>query len=281
MKEFDTPYTPAHTLILALRAVAAADQGRGDRERLAAAPADERGLPGGRPGARAGALQRPARRGPDRLPRPRRAEGRRHPQQARRAVRHHDRRRPGQAQGQDRPRSATWATSTSSTSIAGLAALEMVLTDLGYDVEPGARRDRRAAGPARAEERPAGRLSSTIRRASVETPAMRLAVVRRICTDYRESATVAHRVLVTDKLAEEGLALLRAEPGLEVVVNTKLDPAALRAGAGRGRRDRDPVGDAADGRGPRATSPGSRRSSAPGSGSTTSTSRPRPGRGSW
>ncbi|MBV8233407.1 MAG: phosphoglycerate dehydrogenase [Planctomycetaceae bacterium] len=40
-----------------------------------------------------------------------------------------------------------------------------------------------------------------------------------------------HRVLVTDKLAEEGLALLRAEPGLEVVVNTKLapDPAALRS----------------------------------------------------
>ncbi|MFO0950931.1 MAG: phosphoglycerate dehydrogenase [Isosphaeraceae bacterium] len=38
-----------------------------------------------------------------------------------------------------------------------------------------------------------------------------------------------HRVLVTDKLAEEGLAILRAEEGLEVVVNTKLDPAGLRA----------------------------------------------------
>jgi D-3-phosphoglycerate dehydrogenase len=39
-----------------------------------------------------------------------------------------------------------------------------------------------------------------------------------------------HRVLVTDKLAEEGLTQLRAEPGIEVVVNTKLasDPAALR-----------------------------------------------------
>jgi D-3-phosphoglycerate dehydrogenase / 2-oxoglutarate reductase len=39
-----------------------------------------------------------------------------------------------------------------------------------------------------------------------------------------------HRVLVTDKLADEGLAQLRAEPGIEVVVNTKLaaDPAALR-----------------------------------------------------
>ena len=35
---------------------------------------------------------------------------------------------------------------------------------------------------------------------------------------------------MTDKLAEEGLAQLRAEPGIEVVVNTKLaaDPAALR-----------------------------------------------------
>ncbi len=38
-----------------------------------------------------------------------------------------------------------------------------------------------------------------------------------------------HRVLVTDKLAEEGLALLRAEPSLEVVVTTKLDPAGLCA----------------------------------------------------
>jgi D-3-phosphoglycerate dehydrogenase / 2-oxoglutarate reductase len=42
---------------------------------------------------------------------------------------------------------------------------------------------------------------------------------------------VAHRVLVTDKLSEEGLALLRAEPGLEVVVAPKLagDPKGLRA----------------------------------------------------
>ncbi len=38
-----------------------------------------------------------------------------------------------------------------------------------------------------------------------------------------------HRVLVTDTLAEEGLSLLRAEPGLEVVVATKLDVPALRA----------------------------------------------------
>src|SRR4051794_15097561 len=46
--------------------------------------------------------------------------------------------------------------------------------------------------------------------------------------DPWEFSKVAHRVLVTDKLAEEGLALLRAEPGLEVVVNTKLDPQGLR-----------------------------------------------------
>ena len=40
---------------------------------------------------------------------------------------------------------------------------------------------------------------------------------------------MTHRVLVTDKLAEEGLALLRAEKGIEVVVDTKLakDPPAL------------------------------------------------------
>ena len=41
-----------------------------------------------------------------------------------------------------------------------------------------------------------------------------------------------HRVLVTDKLAEEGLARLRAEPGIEVVVNTKL--AKDRAGPAQG-----------------------------------------------
>src|SRR5271166_7188598 len=45
-----------------------------------------------------------------------------------------------------------------------------------------------------------------------------------------ESWIVTHRVLVTDKLAEEGLARLRSEPGIEVVVDTKLaqDPASLR-----------------------------------------------------
>ena len=60
-----------------------------------------------------------------------------------------------------------------------------------------------------------------------------------------------HRVLVTDKLAEEGLAQLRAEPAIEVVVDTKLaqDPAALRQALHGGRRDRDPVGHATDGRG--------------------------------
>lgn len=42
---------------------------------------------------------------------------------------------------------------------------------------------------------------------------------------------MAHRVLVTDKLAEEGIALLKAEPDLEVVVDTKLakDIPALKA----------------------------------------------------
>ena len=43
------------------------------------------------------------------------------------------------------------------------------------------------------------------------------------------SLVVSHRVLVTDPLAEEGLALLRAEPGLEVVVASKLEPAKLKA----------------------------------------------------
>jgi D-3-phosphoglycerate dehydrogenase len=41
---------------------------------------------------------------------------------------------------------------------------------------------------------------------------------------------VAYRVLVTDKLAEEGLERLRGEPGIELVVDPKLaqDPAGLR-----------------------------------------------------
>ncbi|HEV3165721.1 MAG TPA: phosphoglycerate dehydrogenase [Isosphaeraceae bacterium] len=38
-----------------------------------------------------------------------------------------------------------------------------------------------------------------------------------------------YRVLVTDKLADEGLALLRSEPSLEVVVSTKLDTAGLKS----------------------------------------------------
>ncbi len=59
---------------------------------------------------------------------------------------------------------------------------------------------------------------------------------------------MAHRVLVTDKLAEEGLAQLRAEPGIEVVVEHEAGAGRGRApsGAGGGRRDRDPVGDAVD-----------------------------------
>ena len=42
---------------------------------------------------------------------------------------------------------------------------------------------------------------------------------------------MSYRVLVTDKLAEEGLERLRSAEGLEVVVDTKLakDPAALKA----------------------------------------------------
>ncbi len=45
---------------------------------------------------------------------------------------------------------------------------------------------------------------------------------------------MAHRVLVTDKLAEEGLARLKAEPNIEVVVDTKLakDVPALRKALG-------------------------------------------------
>ena len=74
-KEFDTPvHAGAHADPGPAR-LPAADQGGGDREHLAAASPDERGLPGGRAGPGTGALQRPARRGADRLPRSRGTEG--------------------------------------------------------------------------------------------------------------------------------------------------------------------------------------------------------------
>src|SRR5271166_5630851 len=41
-------------------------------------------------------------------------------------------------------------------------------------------------------------------------------------SEYGEPSIVARRVLVTDSLAEEGLIRLREEPGIEVVVDTKL-----------------------------------------------------------
>ena len=61
-----------------------------------------------------------------------------------------------------------------------------------------------------------------------------------------------HRVLVTDKLAEEGLEHLRAEPGIEVVVNTKLaqDSAGLRQALESRRWNRHSLGNAAHGRDP-------------------------------
>ncbi|MDX2039065.1 MAG: phosphoglycerate dehydrogenase [Isosphaeraceae bacterium] len=40
---------------------------------------------------------------------------------------------------------------------------------------------------------------------------------------------MAYRVLVTDKLSEQGLEILRRQPGLEVVVDTKLSPTELRS----------------------------------------------------
>jgi D-3-phosphoglycerate dehydrogenase len=54
--------------------------------------------------------------------------------------------------------------------------------------------------------------------------------MRILCLGIVESLIVGYRVLVTDKLAEEGLERLRAEPGIEVVVDTKLaqNPAKLR-----------------------------------------------------
>ena len=140
--------------------------------------------------------------------------------------------------------------------ISTLAALEMTLAELGYDVEPG--RAITAAQQVLIGQKGRGRLIGLIdvdvcerrehgRCCEFCTPAPALWGGSG-CGGYWMAT---HRVLVTDKLAEEGLAQLRADPGIEVVVNTKLaqDPAALASGAFGGRRDRDPFRHATDGRG--------------------------------
>ena len=86
-------------------------------------------------------------------------------------------------------------------------------------------------GPGDRPERPRATTSSraaplTARSRSSSTSRGRESRTRR---DAEKASCAWHRVLVTDKLAEEGLDLLRSQPGLEVVVNTKLDPAGLRA----------------------------------------------------
>jgi D-3-phosphoglycerate dehydrogenase len=54
-------------------------------------------------------------------------------------------------------------------------------------------------------------------------------------SNFKEHPNVPYRVLVTDKLPEEGLGLLKADPELEVVVDTSLakDPARLKAAMGQ------------------------------------------------
>ena len=100
-KEFDTPYTPAHTLILALRASLRRIKEEGiegiwQRHRRMSEACQA--------GVQALGLElfSAARRGADRLPRSRGTEGFRDPEQADRAVRNHHGRRAGQAQGEDR-----------------------------------------------------------------------------------------------------------------------------------------------------------------------------------
>ena len=115
MKEFDTPYTPAHTLILALRTALRRIKEEGienvwqrHRRMSEACQAGIQAL-----GPRA--LQRPAGRGLDRLPRPRGPEG--HARSATRSP-SGSASRPSAARTSSRARSsgsATWATPTSST----------------------------------------------------------------------------------------------------------------------------------------------------------------------
>ncbi len=102
--------------------------------------------------------------------------------------------------------------------VGGLAALEMVLSDLGQDIEPG-------SAVTAAQQALMGRAR---RRPSVKTqPALggrNLACCSGFVGIDRGAFTVAYRVLVTDKLADEGLDLLRAEPGMEVVVDHEARP---------------------------------------------------------
>ena len=103
MKEFDTPYTPAHTLILALRTALRRIKDEGienvwQRHRRMSEACQA--------GIQALGLELFSTRPAEGLTAFRVPEGLKDsadPQQAYRAVRHHDRRRPGQAQGKDHP----------------------------------------------------------------------------------------------------------------------------------------------------------------------------------
>ena len=119
--------------------------------------------------------------------------------------------------------------------VATLAALEMALAELGHDVEPGCA----VAAAQQALDGPADRGSGGLRQRWARSDSgrspwhgngPRLPCLIGMPGGKRRALNVTHRVLVTDKLAEEGLALLRAEKGIEVVVDTKLakDPQALK-----------------------------------------------------
>ena len=136
VKESDTPYTPAHTLILALRTALRADQGRGPGKCLAAPSQDERGLPGGCSGTGARAFQHKTRRGLDGFPR----SGRTKEGQIRGKLT--ERFGITTVGGQEKLkgkiiRIGHMGYTDELDVISTLAALEMTLAELGFDVEPG------------------------------------------------------------------------------------------------------------------------------------------------
>ena len=265
IKEFDTPYTPAHTLILALRTALRRIKDEGlenvwQRHRKMSEACQA--------GIQALGLELFSARPAEGLTAFRVPDGLKDSQirnKLDRAVRHHDRRRPGQAQGQDHPdRPHGLHRRARRDQHAGGPGDDARRAGLRRRARPG--HHRRAAGLDRPEERGRGRLSDegelngriTVRfgRRSIgpsaefsdSAPPLVGARVR-----VRESRMATHRVLVTDKLAEEGLAQLRGRAGDRGRGRHQAGqgPAGSAPGADGGRRDRDPVGHAADGRGAR------------------------------
>ncbi len=158
------------------------------------------------------------------------------------------RRRPGQAQRADRP-VGHMGYMRRARRRRGLAALELVLEDLGLESSPVVPSLPRSRCCWDASDR--GRPVSSGRFQQARTTfeqfdfGVDADLLDGACT--RAESSTGDRQIGRRRPGDPAAA----EPDLEVVVNTKLDAPALRGRRWRSRRDRDPIRDAADGRGPK------------------------------